>query len=304
MNKLEAMKAYVQVVQAGGFAAAAREMEMTRSAVNKLVAQLEDHLGVQLLHRTTRQVSPTEAGEAYYQRCLGILADIDEAEAAMSHLQANPTGSLRVNAPMSFGTLHLGPAIIDFMTQYPDIQVQLTLNDRFVDPIEEGFDLTVRIAQPDPSSPYITHTLTPAHRVLCASPSYLVTYGTPMHPADLKHHRCLHYGYLASGNQWKLMGSDGEHSIKVKGILCSNNAEILRDAAVRGLGIALLPTFMAGAHLRQGQLQHVLPNYQAPDIMIMAIYPPNRYLSAKVQLLTDYLKHTFQDPGWDAFKHD
>jgi DNA-binding transcriptional LysR family regulator len=151
MDKLESMRAFTQVVEAGGFAAAARRMELSRSQVNKLVMNLEEHLQTQLLHRTTRRVSPTDAGRAYYERCLAILSDLEEAELALTQLQQEPRGSLRINAPMTFGTLHLAPLVVEFMAQYPDLQVELVLNDRRIDPIEEGFDITIRIAAQPPA---------------------------------------------------------------------------------------------------------------------------------------------------------
>ncbi|MGF1498859.1 MAG: LysR family transcriptional regulator [Elainellaceae cyanobacterium] len=300
MDKFERIRAFTQVVIAGGFAAAAREMGLSRSAVNKLVLNLEDDLGVQLLHRTTRRVTPTETGRAFYDRCVEILADLEEAELAVTRLQQEPRGSLRVNAPMSFGTLHLSPALADFLVQYPDLKVELTLSDRFIDPIEEGFDVTLRIAEPPTSPSLIVHPLVPAKRVLCAAPAYLKAHGTPSHPADLVHHACLNYGHLATHYPWKLMEMAGEQVITVSGPLCSNNGEVLRDAAVRGIGIALLPTFLVGKDLQQGRLEVVLPQYPIPDITICVLTPLNRYLSVKVQVFTEFLQARFGDrPDWD-----
>lgn len=293
MNKFEGIRAFTRVVASGGFAAAAREMGVSRSAVNKLVINLENQLGVQLLHRSTRQVSPTETGLAFYERCVAILAELEEAEQAVTQLHEEPRGRLRVNAPMSFGTMHLAPALADFLVQYPDLQVQLTLSDRFIDPIEEGFDVTVRIAQPQETASLIVHELVPAKRVLCAAPTYLTVHGVPTHPTELHHHSCLHYGHLATENQWKLIGSDGEHTVSIHGPLCSNNGEVLREAAIRGLGITLLPTFIVGEDLNQGILQTVLPDYYPPELTIYAIYPINRHLSTKIRLFVDFLKERF-----------
>jgi DNA-binding transcriptional LysR family regulator len=293
MDKFEGMRAFTQVVASGGFAAAAREMGLSRSAVNKLVIALENELGVQLLHRSTRVVTPTETGLAFYERCLEILASLEEAERSLTQLQTEPRGRLRVNAPMSFGTMHLSPALADFLVQYPDLQVQLTLSDRFVDPIEEGFDITVRIAKPQVSASLIVHTLAPAQRVLCASPTYFQTHDIPTHPTELRHHSCLHYGQLAAENQWTLIGPDGEHTFSVNGTLCSNNGEVLRDAAVRGLGITLLPRFIVEPELQQGTLQIVLPDYHPTELSIYVIYPVNRHLSTKVRLLVEFLQQRF-----------
>src|SRR4028119_931503 len=165
MDKFDSIRAFTQVVVSSGFAAAAREMGLSRSQVNKLVISLENELGVQLLHRSTRVVTPTESGLAFHERCVEILASLEEAERSITQLQAEPRGRLRVNGPMTFGTMHLAPALADFLVQYPDLQVQLTLNDRFVDPIEEGFDVTVRIAEPQETASLIVHQLMPVERV-------------------------------------------------------------------------------------------------------------------------------------------
>ncbi|MGL6344024.1 MAG: LysR family transcriptional regulator, partial [Waterburya sp.] len=262
MDKFASMRAFAQVVQSGGFAAAARKMGVSRSTVNKLVINLEAELNVQLLQRSTRQVNPTPTGLAFYERCVNILADVEAAELAVSQLQTEPKGTLRINAPMSFGTLYLGKAIADFMVQYPELQVQLTLDDRFIDPVAEGYDLTIRIAQPETASSLVCQAIAPIIRVLCAAPSYIEKYGVPQHPQDLTQHSCLHYGHLIAGNQWQLFDHEQEYQITVKGVLCSNNGEVLKDAAVKGLGIALLPTFIIKQELEAETLAIVLPDYQ------------------------------------------
>jgi DNA-binding transcriptional LysR family regulator len=293
MDKFEQMRAFTQVVISGGFAAAARQMGLSRSTVNKLVIDLENKLGVQLLHRSTRVVSVTESGLAFYERCVEILSSLEEAERSVTQLQLEPKGRLRINAPMTFGTMYLAPVIAEFAVQYPDLQVQLTLNDRFVDAIEEGFDITIRIAEPQPTSSLLVQPLAPAQRVLCASPAYLEKHGMPTHPAELPSHSCLHYGQILGKNRWTLMGADGEHTVIVQGVLCSNNGEVLREAAVRGLGIALLPQFIVEATLQQGQLAIVLPDYTPPGLSIEVLYPVNRNLSTKIRLLVDFLRKQF-----------
>ena len=294
MDKFEAIQAFTQVVESGGFAAAAREMGMTRSAVNKLVIALENELGVQLLQRSTRRVSPTSSGLAFYDRCVEILSTLHEAEQAVSQLQEEPKGSLRVNAPMSFGMLHLAPAIADFLVQYPDLRVQLTLSDRFIDPIEEGFDVTVRIAAPQESASLIQHSLMPAKRVLCASPMYLEQPGEPKHPLELRHHSCLHYGHIATDNRWTLFGKDETHTISIHGVICSNNGEVLKEAAIRGLGITLLPTFIVDQALQNYELKVILPEYSPSELEIYLLYPVNRHLSTKIRLLIDFLSARFK----------
>lgn len=288
MDKLESMRAFTQVIEAGGFAAAARRMDLSRSAVNKLVINLEEHLQTQLLHRTTRKVSPTDAGRAYYDRCLAILADLEEAELALTRLQQEPRGSLRINAPMTFGTLYLAPLIVEFMTLYPELRVELVLNDRRIDPVEEGFDITVRIAAKPPGSGLIDHRLAPCPLVLCAAPAYLQRRGTPDHPNELKDHACLHYGHRAQDNSWTLVG-DAPHTIAIHGPLCCNNGEVLRTAAIAGLGVVMLPKFMVERDLESDRLNPILIDYPPPAINIYALYPVNRHLSAKVTRLVEFL---------------
>ena len=298
MDKLNSIRAFTKVVQHSSFAAAARDLRLSRSAVSKHVIELEQELGVQLLSRTTRSVTATENGQAYYERCLAILSDLEEADLSATRLQAEVRGLLRINAPMSFGTLHLARAVADFMEKYPDLRIQLLLSDQQVDPVQEGFDVTLRIADL-PSSSMIARRIAPARRAICASPSYLARHGTPKHPDDLRGHACLTYGHLATGNQWKLTGPDGDHWIAIPWTLCTNNAEVLRDAAVQGRGIAL-PTFIAGADVQQGRLATILPGYQAPEISIYAIYPETRHLSLKVRVFIDFLVERFGGrPYWD-----
>jgi DNA-binding transcriptional LysR family regulator len=293
MDKFASMKAFTQVVQSGGFAAAARKMGVSRSTVNKLVINLENELKVQLLQRSTRQVNPTPTGLAFYERCQNILAEVEAAQMAVSELQTEPQGTLKINAPMSFGTLYLGKAIAKFIAQYPKLQVQLTLDDRFIDPIAEGYDLTIRIAQPETSANLVCQAIAPVPRVLCASPDYLAKYGVPDSPNQLPEHSCLHYGQIVTGNQWQLNNGDREYQITVKGVLCSNNGEVLKDAAVEGLGIALLPTFIIEPELQLKKLAIVLPDYQPPAIDLCLVYPLNRHLNTKIKLFVEFFDTAF-----------
>ncbi|MGL5942991.1 MAG: LysR family transcriptional regulator [Waterburya sp.] len=295
MDKFASMRAFAQVVQSGGFAAAARKMGVSRSTVNKLVINLEDELNVQLLQRSTRQVNPTPTGLAFYERCVNILADVEAAELAVSQLQTEPKGTLRINAPMSFGTLYLGKAIADFMVQYPELQVQLTLDDRFIDPVVEGYDLTIRIAQPETSPSLVCQAIAPMIRVLCAAPSYIEKYGVPQHPQDLTQHSCLHYGHLIAGNQWQLFDHEQEYQITVKGVLCSNNGEVLKDSAVKGLGIALLPTFIIKQELAAETLAIILPDYQPLPLSLCLVYPLNRHLNTKIRLFAEFFQQQFNN---------
>ncbi|MEM8876676.1 MAG: LysR family transcriptional regulator [Pseudomonadota bacterium] len=299
MDKLDAMRAFVKVVALGSFAEAARQLSVTRSAVSKGVKELESGLGARLLDRTTRRVNPTEAGLAYYERCLDILARIEETEFQVTQLHEEPRGVLKVNAPMSFGTMHLGHAISAFMELYPQVRVELMLTDRFIDPIEEGFDVTVRIAQLEDSS-LIARKLAPAKRALAASPEYLEQYGRPEDPAELMHHACLNYGHTTTRQRWVLERNGKPLTVPIQSIFCANNGEVLRDAALAGRGITLLPTFLIGQDIAKGRLEVVLPDYQPTDLGIFALYAPNRFLAAKVRVFIDFLKDRFgMSPDWD-----
>jgi DNA-binding transcriptional LysR family regulator len=299
MDKLISMRAFTKVIALGSFAKAAHHMHISRSAVSKYVNDLEAQLGVQLIKRTTRSASLTDSGQRYYERCLAILADIDEADQTVSDQQVNPRGTLKINAPMSFGTMHLGKAVAAFMERYPDLHIHLILSDQQVNTIQEGFDVTIRIANLSDSS-LVARRIVPAPRILCASPEYLKRRGIPMHPNDLLQHDCLSYDYLGTGAQWKLTGEDGDHWFHVPSKLLANNGEVLCDAAVSGRGIVLLPTFIIGADLRSGRLKRILAHYRAPELFICALYPPTRHLSVKVRVLIDYLVEQFGTrSGWD-----
>ncbi|GEC57810.1 DNA-binding transcriptional LysR family regulator [Bradyrhizobium japonicum] len=292
MDKVASLQAFVKVVETGSFSEAGRQLRLSRSAISKYVGDLEGSLGVQLLNRTTRHASPNENGQLYFERALVILSEIDAADQAVTHLQSAPRGLLRINAPMSFGTLRLGPALADFMQMYPDLQLQLVLSDDLVDPVQDGFDVTLRIADLESSS-LIARKITPMPRVICASPDYLEKHGAPSHPRDLRDHVSLTYGFLLTGNQWKLTGADGEHWIQPAWSLCVNNAEVLRDVAVSGRGIALIPEFIAADALRKGGLKTILKDFWAPPLTLYAIYPPTRHLSVKVRLFIDFLVQRF-----------
>ena len=294
MDKFESMYAFTQVVENGSFAEAARKMILSRSSVNKMVIQLENHLGVQLLYRTTRQVTPTDTGKAFYKRCLDILSSVEEAELAVSEQHREPKGILRINAPMSFGMSVLGSKVAEFMSRYEKIKIQLTLEDRFVDPISEGYDLVIRIGSLPDYSSLVVNPITIIPRVICAAPSYLNIRGIPERIQDLKEHSCLHYGYLSSGDQWEFIEQEKEEKVSVEGVLCCNNGEVLRDAAIAGLGIVILPTFIVEEALKNGALQTILSNYKLPELNLSVIYPINRHLSTKIQLFTQFLQECFE----------
>jgi DNA-binding transcriptional LysR family regulator len=301
MDKLDAMNAFARVVLVGSYAEAARRMGLTRSAVSKAVTELEQLLGVRLLDRTTRRVTPTEAGRAYYERVVGILADVETTESAVSRLHDEPKGLLKINAPMSFGTLYLGSAIAEFMVAYAELRIELLLNDRFIDPIEEGVDVTVRIgALPDSS--LIARKLAPARRVLVASPDYLRSHGTPKTTDDLVHHSALSFGHSQAAQRFELTHRSEILSVPVTSRLCSNNGDVLRAAALHGNGIALLPTFLIGSDIAAKKLAVVLPDYEPTGLDVYAVYAPNRYLAAKTRVFIDFLASRFGPrPAWDRF---
>ncbi|MEK9662168.1 MAG: LysR family transcriptional regulator [Alphaproteobacteria bacterium] len=299
MDTLTGMDLFVRAVDTGSFSETARAMNLTPSAVSKQIARLEDRLGARLFNRTTRRLAPTEEGRAYYERCRQILADVEESEAAVSQLNATPRGVLRVNMPLVFGRRHVVPAFAEFLRLYPDVHLDVTMTDQFVDPIAEGVDMLIRVGELKDSS-LIARKLAGARRVVAAAPSYWTERGKPQQPADLAGHNCLTYTYLSSGNDWRMTGPDGkEHVVAVSGNLAANNGEALLEAALDGLGIVLLPTWMCGPELQSGTLEEVLSDFTLSEPSVHAIYPPGRHLSAKVRAFVDFLVEHFKQQPWD-----
>jgi len=300
MDRLISMSVFAAVVEHENFTAAAEHLKISRASASKHISALEDSLGGRLLNRTTRHISLTEAGKAYYQRCKKILEDVEEAECVVTGFSAEPRGLLRINAPMSFGIRQLGGIVSRFCQALPAIQVELSLNDRFVDIVEEGYDLVIRIARLADSS-MVARKLAPCFRVLCASPSYLATQGYPSNPEELSQHSCLHYTYLESDKHWVLNAPDGtEHRVVIQPPLVANNGDALCSAAIEGLGIVMLPTFIVGDAIRAGELEIILPDYRPPDINLYSVYPSSRHLSAKVRAFIDFaIKEIGEQPSWD-----
>jgi DNA-binding transcriptional LysR family regulator len=300
MDNLTGMAVFARVVDARSFTAAAAALGLSKSAVSKQVARLEDRLGARLLNRTTRRLSLTEVGAAFYERCARILAEVEDAELAVGRLQDAPRGTLRINAPMSFGQLHLAPAVADFLNGHPGLAIDLTLNDRIVDLVEEGYDVAIRISRLADSS-LIARRLVPSRRVVCGSPAYFERHGVPRHPADLRRHNCLLYSYLPSAEEWQFVGPDGPAAVRVSGTLRANNGDALEAAMLTGLGVALQPTFIAGRDLQAGRLVAVMPDYVDESASVYAVYPHSRHLSAKVRAFIDFLAARFcPAPPWDA----
>ncbi len=282
------MKVFAAVVDTGSFAAAAERLDMSRAMTSKYVAHLEERLGTRLLQRTTRKLTLTESGSAYYERCVQILADISQAEEGAARQSEAPRGTLRLTVPVSFGILHMGPMLSDYMKQYPEVKIDLLMVDRRVDLIEEGLDLAVRIGSL-PESGLIAKKLASDRIAICGAPDYFKRHGVPQKPADLAHHNCLTYSYAANGDDWKLTGPDGTHSVKVAGSLRATNGDMVKLAALGGVGVMRQPRFLVGEDLRAGRLVEVLREYQSGELGIYAVYPSRKHLSAKVRSFIDFL---------------
>jgi DNA-binding transcriptional LysR family regulator len=294
------MKTFRRVVELGSFTAAARDLSLSNAGVSKHVAELEAELGVTLLTRTTRKLTLTETGRAYFERCQRILDDIAEAEIATAALQAAPRGLLRVTVPMSFGLLHIAPAIAGFMERYPDLRVDLQLNDRVVDLVEEGLDVALRVRTVLEDSTLIVRRLCVSRRALCASPSYLKKHGAPAKPEDLVYHRCLTFGLSPTPNEWRFETTSGTVGAHVESTLIATNSLALREAALRGAGIALIPTFVIGPDLKSGTLTRLLPEIEPAPQTLFALYPPARHLAPKVRVFLDFLVELFGiAPPWE-----
>jgi DNA-binding transcriptional LysR family regulator len=299
MDRLDGIEAFVKVGELGSFSAAAKRLGTSKSAVSKQVAALEDRLGAKLLHRTTRALSLTEAGGAFLERARAILSELAEAESAVSSLNGELQGALWVNAPLSFGIRHVAPAVAPFLAAHPNLTLELDLSDRFVDLVEEGYDLALRIGVL-PDSSLIARRLVPVKRLLCAAPSYLDKHGTPQTPADLAAHACLTYRHDRRSGPWLLERGGERLQLNVAGPLAANNGDVLLAAAEAGAGIVDLPTFYTCDALRDGRLRAVLPDWSPPKLALHAVYPPNRHLSLKVRTFIDYLAARLgPEPYWD-----
>ncbi len=296
-----AIPVFVAVVENGGFSAAARKLGISKSAVSKRINQLEDHLGVRLLHRTTRKLSLTEAGERYLEHAAEALAAANQAEDAVTELQGEPQGQLRINAPMSFGRLHVAPLIPKFLKRYPRLQIDLVMDDRKVDLVAEGFDLSIR-GGILPDSTLIARKLAPIHQVLCASPEYIERHGLPGTPEELTGHNCVLFSLSSDANKWTLIDADGSQSVLVSGSYQVNNSEALLEALRAGVGIGRLPTFVAGPDLKTGRLVKLFESWGIPDFTMYAVFPEREYLPAKVRVFLDFAIEYFggDRPYWDT----
>ncbi len=287
---------FFAVVEANGFAAAARQLETTPASVSRRVKALEQRLGVRLLQRTTRKISLTDAGERYFHEGRRLLHELGDLEQALRAAVREPEGELRIVAPMSFGQRRLAPLVADFATLYPQLRISLILEDRESDLIDQAVDLAIRIGYPADSS-MVARALAPIPRHACASPAYLARRGCPDSPADLLRHDCLHYNLISAREEWTFVGPEGEQTLGIKGSFCSNNGDVLAEAAIHGLGIALLPNFIVGDGLADGRLVRVLADYERAPLTLFALYPSRQHVPAKTRRFLEHLIDHLAQPG-------
>jgi DNA-binding transcriptional LysR family regulator len=299
MLDLNLMTIYAQVVEGGSFSAAARRLGVSRSAVSKAVAKLEKTLGARLLNRSTRHLSTTEVGAAFAEHCRRILDEAIRAERVVDSLHGQPRGVLRVAASVAFGTLHVAPALAEFLARYPELDIDLTVTDHAVGLAEEGYDVLVRVARDLPSN-LVARRLVPVRRKLCATPDYFARHGVPRVPQDLVHHNCLDCAHSGERGLWRFTGPAGDIAVPVSGRLRTNDDEALSQAVLGGLGLALLPTFLVGGDLQAGRLRAALSEYIPVERHVYALYLPTSHLPAKVRAFVDFLRERFgTDPHWD-----
>ena len=300
MDKFEDLQAFVAVVEAGTFTAAADRLNSAKSAVSRRVSALEERLGVQLLRRTTRTLNLTETGQSFYEHSARILADLEEAESAVQMEHGELRGTLRVALPMSFGVRHMCKPLAAFSKKHPRIRFDLDLNDRRVDLLDEGVDLAIRIGRLEDSS-LIARKLFDVRGVICAAPHYLKTHSAPKTPYELRDHDCLVYSNLADPTQWAWQDGEGNrHSVEVNEVMRASSGDFLTNAAAHGLGIVMQPTFIASDAIRRGNLVPILEDYEWPLATAYAVYPPTRHLSYRVRAFIDFLVERFSEtPQWD-----
>jgi DNA-binding transcriptional LysR family regulator len=291
------MTVFTAVVDAGSFVGAAEALGLSRAAVSRLVGELESRLGVRLLHRTTRRLSLTDEGRIFHLRCKAVLAELDEAEAEVSARSGAARGLLKLNVPVTFGLLHLAPLWSEFMARHPGVVLDITLSDRVVDLVEEGYDMAVRIGRLASSS-LIGRQLSSTRMVLCASPGYLAAHGAPRHPRDLADHAVISYSLFSMGEQWEFEGPDGPVSVKVEPRMRTNSGDTCRQAALHDSGIVLQPSFLVGEDVEAGRLVELMPEYRSIELGIYAVYASRQHVSPKVRLLIDHLQRAFAGRGW------
>ena len=298
MDRFRAITAFAKVVEAGSFVRAAERLDESVSAVSRQVAELEAHLDARLLNRTTRRLSLTESGRAFYERCVQLLADLEEAEESAGASTIAPRGTLRLSAPVTFGERHLAPAIGAFIARYPGMRFDVELSDRATDLVEEGFDAAVRIGAIG-SQNLVGRRIAETRMVCCAAPAYLERRGEPKRPEDLTAHECLTYEYALQRNVWLFRDRDGSaRPIRVSGAVHANSGRFLEALAIEAVGIACEPDFIVGPNVRAGRLFPLLRAFQPLPSAIQVVYPSRRHLSAKVRAFADFLRERFAEPDW------
>ncbi len=291
MDKLTSMNVFVRVAKAGSFAGAARDLGISRAMATKHIMFLEKELHTRLFNRTTRSLSLTEAGEDYLERCQQVLLDVEEMEAAITHLQHEPRGVLKICAPPVIGATQIAPALINYMKEYPSLTVDMTLYGGHADLVEEGFDIGIQLGHISDTS-LIARKLASSELVVCASPEYLEQHGTPEEPEELENHSCLVNWAIAPRDKWRFKGVLGYLEIRVSGRMQANMADPIRVAAINGMGFVMLPRYIVGRDIEKGKLIPVLEKYSPEPMVIHAVYPHRKYLSAKVRAFIDYIQ------GW------
>ncbi|PUA19867.1 LysR family transcriptional regulator [Glaciimonas sp. PCH181] len=296
MDRFLEMRTFNAVVDAGSFVKAADALDMSKAAVSRYVVDMETRLGVRLLHRTTRRLSLTDEGQVFYARSKELLAELQEAEDEITSRSAAASGLLRINAPFTFGILHLAPLWGAFKAQHPKVTLDVTLADRLVDLVEEGYDVAIRIATLE-SSTLVSKRLATTRMVLCASPTYLEQHETPTHPADLAQHSVISYSYWATKDEWRFNGPEGAVNVKTNPWIHANNGDTCRAAALSHQGVILQPTFLVGKDLSDGTLVELMPEYRSIELGIYAVYPTRKHVSAKVRALIEFLGGRFASQG-------
>jgi DNA-binding transcriptional LysR family regulator len=299
MDRFQALQTFATVVEQGSFARAADRLGVSTSAVSRSVSELESHLGARLLNRTTRRLSLTEAGQAFLERAVQLLADLEEAEAAVSSSTLAPRGTLRMTCASTFGERFVAPAVAEFAARHPELRLDVELSDRMVDLVDEGFDLAIRIGAPGSAS-LIARRIGETSLVCCAAPSYLERHGTPRVPEDLARHRCLGYAYLATRDTWRFRDRGGaERAVRIAGAVVANNGSFLASLAASGAGVVLEPDFIVDEAVASGRLVRLLDEFVPPAGAIYAVYPSRRHLSAKVRTFVDFIAERFsRDAPW------
>lgn len=296
MDRIAWMQSFVRTVETGSFSAVARELKTTQPTISKQIAALEEYLDVQLLTRSTRTLNLTEAGEQFYQQCQRVLETLAEAEASVGQRQ-KPSGLLRVNCPVSFGQLQIVPRIKAFLERYPDIRLDLMMNDGFVDLVEEGVDLAIRIGNYQDTSLIYTRIGT-TRRVTLASPEYFKKNGEPQKPEDLIHHNCIVYTRLSTGNIWPFQSKDKTIKVEVTGNFQTNNSTAIREAVLSGIGVSVLPIWLFGDCINHGKLKVILNEFQPTHLPIYAVYRRGKFVPAKVRCFINFLAQEFEIDPW------